>query len=88
MNPRPHFLESYGIDTSGIVGYGKPYRGLIRTGEQPITGTSLAGVLSGVSSIMTSTLVRVQPLGEAKDGKVLYIIETLNSVYMVQVMAA
>lgn len=80
---RPHFLESSVYDTTRIVGFGKPYRGIIDSGENPLVGESLHGILDDRVPLYTSTVRRVQPLGQVGD-KVLYLIETRNSVYVVK----
>jgi hypothetical protein len=85
MKARPHFLERDGYDTSKMVGYGKPYRGVIMTYETPLVGQSLSGMLLGAVPLYTSTIQRVQPLNQDGDAA-LSVIETLNSVYVVSAL--
>lgn len=76
-----HFLESPGYDTTDIVGFGKPYRGMIR-GTQPNVGELVYGRLENGVTMHTST-VKSTRLISASLNEAVFLTETRNSVYLV-----
>jgi hypothetical protein len=78
-----HFLETYGGQS--ILGYGKPFRGFVETYEAPLKGASTEGMIEASGRrlwIYTSTVQDFVEISSTPEAT-LWLVETLNSVYVV-----
>jgi hypothetical protein len=78
-----HFLETYGGQS--IIGYGKPFRGFVEAYEAPRKGLSTDGVIEASGRrlpMYTSTVQDFVEIGSTPEAT-LWLVETLNSVYVV-----